>query len=78
MLAGIAVVSDGCFHQPNHQIEVRIAPLTEAILKLQSILGAYQPHEARELLCVDLAKQVQRLQELKSEMTTLLSSGQQQ
>lgn len=78
MLAGISVVSDGCSLQGNHQIEVRIAPLTDAILKLQSMLGAYQPHEARELLCVDLEQQVQRLHELKSEMTTLLLSGRQQ
>lgn len=75
LTAGLAVISDGCGHQPHHQVEVRIAPLNEAIRKMQSLLSAYQIHEARELLCIDMARQVQRLNELKIEMESLLLLG---
>lgn len=75
MTSGLLVVSDDCSSQQNSQIEVRIAPLGEAIQKMQSIIGAYQPHEAREVLCLDMASQVQRLRDLKTEMTSLLEMG---
>jgi hypothetical protein len=69
------VVSDDCSNHQSAQIEERIAPLGEAIQKMQSIIGAYQPHEAREVLCLDMASQVQRLRDIKSEMTNLLEIG---
>mmetsp|Transcript_22618 Transcript_22618/g.21837 ORF Transcript_22618/g.21837 Transcript_22618/m.21837 type:complete len:168 (+) Transcript_22618:92-595(+) len=73
--SGLLVVSDDCSHHQSAQIEERIAPLVEAIQKMQSIIGTYQPHEARELLCLDMASQVQRLRDIKSEMTVLLEMG---
>jgi hypothetical protein len=73
--SGLLVVSDDCSHHQSGQIEERIAPLGEAIQKMQSIIGAYQPHEARESLCLDMASQVQRLRDIKSEMTILLEMG---
>jgi hypothetical protein len=69
------VVSDDCSNHQSAQIEERIAPLGEAIQKMQSIIGAYQPHEAREVLCLDMASQVQRLRDIKSEITNLLEIG---
>ena len=72
MNSGLAIVTDGCSNQREYQVEVRLAPLNQAIQKMQSVMSAYQPHEARELLCLDMAKQVQRLKELKLEMTNLL------
>lgn len=72
MNSGLAIVTDGCSNQREYQVEVRLAPLNQAIQKMQSAMSAYQPHEARELLCFDMAKQVQRLKELKLEMTNLL------
>lgn len=69
------VVSDDCSNHQSAQIEERIAPLGEAIQKMQSIIGAYQPHEAREVLCLDMASQVQRLRDIKREMTNLLEIG---
>jgi hypothetical protein len=72
MTTGLSMVSDGCGKESNHQVEMRIAPLNGAIQKMQSVMSAYQTHEARELLCLDLARQVEKLRELKSEMTSLL------
>ena len=68
-------MTDGCSPQREYQVEIRIAPLNQAIQKMQSIMSAYQPHEARELLCLDMARQVQRLRELKLEMTDLVNAG---
>ena len=56
--SGLAVVNDGGSHHRESQVEVRIAPLNQAIQRMQSIMSAYQPHEARELLCLDMARQV--------------------
>jgi hypothetical protein len=72
MTTGLSMVSDGCGKEPNHQVEMRIAPLNGAIQKMQSVMSAYQIHEARELLCLDMTRQVEKLRELKSEMTSLL------
>lgn len=74
MTTGLSMVSDGSGKEPNHQVEMRIAPLNGAIQKMQSVMSAYQTHEARELLCLDMARQVQKLRELKSEMTSLLQN----
>lgn len=71
------MVSDGCGNEPHCQIEMRIAPLNGAIQNMQSVMSAYQTHEARELLCLDMARQVEKLRELKSEMTNLLHTGNQ-
>ena len=75
MTTGLSIVTDGCSSRREYQIEVRIAPLNQAIQKMQSVMSAYQPHEARELLCLDMARQVQRLKELKLEMTNLLNAA---
>ena len=75
MTTGLSMVTDGCSYRREYQIEVRVAPLNQAIQKMQSVLSAYQLHEARELLCLDMARQVQRLKELKLEMTNLLNAA---
>lgn len=44
--SGLSIIADDCsINNQNSQIEFRIAPLTNAIKKMQGIIAAYQMHE---------------------------------
>ena len=45
-----------------------LLPLRTSIDKFQGIMKAFQSHEAREIMCLTLTKDVKRLVELKSEL----------
>jgi hypothetical protein len=49
--------------------EQRLQPLRTSIDRMYATIAAYQTHEARELLCQDMAKQLVRLSDIKNELT---------
>ena len=49
--------------------EQKLQPLRQSIDRINAIITSYQAHEAREILCQDLAGQIERLRDMKEQLT---------
>jgi len=63
---GLAIISPEAARGPT---EMMLQPLHMSVERLLAVISSYQTHEAREILCQDLAQQVDRLRGLKEELT---------
>lgn len=66
---GLAVISPEASRAPRSTTEQMLQPLRKSVDRLQAVISSYQTHEAREILCQDLAQQIERLRGLKEELT---------
>lgn len=64
---GMNIVSSDDSHSSRNSIET-LQPLRHSIDRMNAIITSYQAHEAREILCQDLAGQIERLRVLKEQL----------
>ena len=61
------IVSSDDSRSSRNSIET-LQPLRQSIDRMNAIITSYQAHEAREILCQDLAGQIERLRVLKEQL----------
>ena len=65
---GVDIVSSDDTRSPRNT-EQTLQPLRLSIDRMNAIITSYQAHEAREILCQDLARQIQRLRAMNEQLT---------
>lgn len=70
----LAIISPDSSRAPRNT-EQRLQPLRTSIDRMYAAIAAYQTHEAREHLCQDMAAQINRLQDIKNELTRCVNES---